>query len=340
MKGMYNFWFRTPVGLETVALDEIKEKTEVLDYEIKHRSVFVMIKDDNFNPANLRTVDDAYRLLGIYNGIDNKKESLTSFFQYFKDTILQMIPTTDGSLRVTTSFLGKRNFNRFFVENNINDILENNTIATILSNEDGNSYVEGEQRIRLHLDDDSLYIGLALSDTPLHRRDWRTEKYNGQLDGVTAADMVRIIGDVGEKTIIDPFCGSGTLVIESALVNKNNIHIGFDLNSDAIEISGKNALNSKVKNVSFIKRDSFSEYDTYADNIIISNPPWDNKHLMEDDLFVDNFLKIIKISSKSVVIVPDEILNKIKEEDGINIEKEYQTRVRGFIVSILYINNK
>ena len=174
---------------------------------------------------SLHTADDIYQFLGQVEGIDNTKQSVKNIEQHVLQHVLPVI-TRSQHVRVTVSFLGDRNFNRYYIENSLNSILATQANAYILSNENGDKWIKGEVRIRLHIEDDQCYIGVGLQDKPLHRRIWRGESYTAQLHPPIAAAMAMLVNPWFSVSIIDPFCGSGTILVESALQHEGIKHMG------------------------------------------------------------------------------------------------------------------
>ena len=64
-------------------------------------------------------------------------------------------------------------------------------------------------------------ISLDSSGESLHRRGYRQEQVDAPLNEVLAAGMIMMTGWKGETDFIDPMCGSGTLLIEAALIARN-----------------------------------------------------------------------------------------------------------------------
>jgi len=61
-------------------------------------------------------------------------------------------------------------------------------------------------------------ISADLSGLPLHRRGYREESGFAPLRENRAAALLRFAGYTGAEKLIDPFCGSGTIAIEAALI--------------------------------------------------------------------------------------------------------------------------
>ena len=68
---------------------------------------------------------------------------------------------------------------------------------------------------------DAIVDSLDSSGESLHRRGYRQESVEAPLNEVLAAGMILMSGWKGDTDFIDPMCGSGTLLIEAALIAKN-----------------------------------------------------------------------------------------------------------------------
>jgi putative N6-adenine-specific DNA methylase len=73
-------------------------------------------------------------------------------------------------------------------------------------------------RVYGHLDERQLTLYLDLSGEPLFKRGWRAEKGEAPLKENLAAGLLRLAGWTPEAPLLDPFCGSGTIAIEAALI--------------------------------------------------------------------------------------------------------------------------
>jgi 23S rRNA G2445 N2-methylase RlmL len=56
---------------------------------------------------------------------------------------------------------------------------------------------------------------------PLSQRGYRDTKFTAPLKENLAAGLVQLSGYTGKETLIDPMCGSGTIIIESLLIKGN-----------------------------------------------------------------------------------------------------------------------
>jgi len=343
MKIQSKYWVRTMAGLENIFIQELAEVFSFTIIDIKHKSVFFELREstiaENQLVSCLKTADDIYQFIGSCNKIDNTKISTENIIKYFEKNVLPILKNTSLSfIRVTVSFLGKRNFNRFYIENSLNKLLESQTKSIILSNEKEEKWKEGEKRIRIHLEDDKAYFGISLQDKPLHRRQWRVNSYPAQLHPPLAAAMTLIAKPSKGMLVIDPYCGSGTILIESAIRDNSLQHLGFDINKTAIQIATENS-NMANTNIEFFNDDFFNKYKTFSDYIVITNPPWGEKHIIDpkqENVFLDKLIAVISKSQVAVILIPHEYIIKLKNK-GIAMKEVLQTRVRGKIASVIVI---
>ena len=76
-------------------------------------------------------------------------------------------------------------------------------------------------RLNMHIADDKCTLSLDSSGESLHRRGYRQEAVEAPLNEVLAAGMILMTGWKADCDFIDPMCGSGTLLVEAALIAKN-----------------------------------------------------------------------------------------------------------------------
>ena len=76
-------------------------------------------------------------------------------------------------------------------------------------------------RLHIHIAEDDCTLCLDSSGESLHRRGYRQESVEAPLNEVLAAGMIMMTGWQGDCDFIDPMCGSGTLLVEAALIARN-----------------------------------------------------------------------------------------------------------------------
>lgn len=75
--------------------------------------------------------------------------------------------------------------------------------------------------IDVYIRNDEVTLSLNTSGTPLFQRGYRSEIGVAPLNEVSAAIMLRLSGWDRKSDFLDPFCGSGTLLTEAALLAYN-----------------------------------------------------------------------------------------------------------------------
>ena len=76
-------------------------------------------------------------------------------------------------------------------------------------------------RLNMHIAEYDCTLSLDSSGESLHRRGYRQESVEAPLNEVLAAGMIMMTGWQGDTDFIDPMCGSGTILIEAALIARN-----------------------------------------------------------------------------------------------------------------------
>jgi 23S rRNA (guanine2445-N2)-methyltransferase / 23S rRNA (guanine2069-N7)-methyltransferase len=77
-------------------------------------------------------------------------------------------------------------------------------------------------RIVAHLARGRASLSLDLAGEPLFKRGWRLAQTDATLKETLAAALLRACGYTGDRPLVDPMCGSGTLAIEAALIAQHH----------------------------------------------------------------------------------------------------------------------
>ncbi len=75
--------------------------------------------------------------------------------------------------------------------------------------------------INVHISNEQVTLSLDSSGESLHKRGYRVATTEAPINEVLAAGMLRMAGWQGQSDFYDPMCGSGTLLIEAALMARN-----------------------------------------------------------------------------------------------------------------------
>lgn len=80
---------------------------------------------------------------------------------------------------------------------------------------------EPDLYINVHIADRTVTISLDSSGESLHKRGWRVANTEAPINEALAAGLLLLAGWKGQSDFYDPMCGSGTLLIEAALIALN-----------------------------------------------------------------------------------------------------------------------
>ena len=177
--------------------------------------------------------------------------------------------------------------------------------------------------INFHVAHDKCTLSIDSSGESLHKRGYRVAQTEAPLNEVLAAGMILRTGWRGESDFVDPMCGSGTLLIEAAMIAMNvppGIYrsnfafekwtdfdselfemiynddsgerefahriYGSDIDPKAIEIAEKNIESAGLKRVIDLAVKPFEKYtEAPAEKgILITNPP-SGERIVPEDLF-------------------------------------------------------
>lgn len=175
--------------------------------------------------------------------------------------------------------------------------------------------------IDAYVQDGNVVISLNTSGAPLFQRGYRSETGVAPLNEVTAAILIRMSGWDRKSDFMDPFCGSGTLLLEASLLaygipsNIERSHYAFknlknydsvvwdeiydavkirpkkldftisgsDINPDMVMKTRRNLRSFPFGRFIEIKNRSFDEVERTSDRgTLITNPPYGER--MGDDI--------------------------------------------------------
>lgn len=89
-------------------------------------------------------------------------------------------------------------------------------------------------KLHVHIQKDFCSVSLDSSGDSLHKRGYRSATNIAPINEVLAAGLVLLSGYDGSTNFIDPMCGSGTILIEAAMI-ANNIPANINRNEFGFE---------------------------------------------------------------------------------------------------------
>ncbi len=150
----------------------------------------------------------------------------------------------------------------------------------------------------------------------------RPELHPSSLDPRLARALINITG-INKGILLDPFCGSGGILIEAGLMNLRPI--GYDTDKIMLKRAEINLKHYKIKDYKLKQQDATKIKTKF--NYIVTDLPY-SKNTKKQDLtkLYLNFLKTLKkiLKKKAVIGFPDFINHKsLIEKSKLKIEKEF-----------------
>lgn len=179
-------------------------------------------------------------------------------------------------------------------------------------------------KFHVHIDRELVTISLDSSGDPLFKRGYRKEQGEAPINEVLASGMLQLAGWDGKGNFLDPMCGSGTLLIEAAMiamdlpaqtfrrtfgfqnwlnydaelfntikeVRLNRVReftgkiVGYDIDSDMLHASRINIEAAEMADVIEVKtQDFFDSKKELFPLLMVFNPPYDERIEINDDEF-------------------------------------------------------
>ena len=153
---------------------------------------------------------------------------------------------------------------------------------------------------------DNLSIYVLLPSKCDKRFAYRKNSEPTSMNPVTAATAISLIKSyMSEKSqIIDPLCGTGTLLIERALAMPAREYYGTDTYGQAVKEARENAMYAGVYNMNFINRNFFDfQHDYPFQEILTEFPDLFGKEDVEKNNFCKMFFeKAVEISDEEATL--------------------------------------
>ncbi len=216
MKKTYELIAPCHFGMEAVLKKEITD----LGYDItlvEDGRVTFLGDDEAICRANvfLRTAERVLLKVGSFHG-----ESFEELFQATKKIPWEEYIPADGKFWVAKASSIK---SKLFSPSDIQSIMKKAMVERMKGaykvewfEENGASYP-----LRVFLYKDQVTVGIDTTGDSLHKRGYRTLTSKAPITETLAAALIMLTPWNKDRILVDPFCGSGTFVIEAAMMAAN-----------------------------------------------------------------------------------------------------------------------
>jgi 23S rRNA G2445 N2-methylase RlmL len=319
---------RATTGLEQLLASELLDMGYSVDGSSK-RQLVISVEDETILTRPPRLADDLFIVAAETPDPGARRRHLIDAIESlrFDRSWHDQIPI-HRPLAITASFVGKRNYSRFDIEDAIGSALCRHGFGTYASRRGGGIPPGDSVPWRVTLDGSTMYVGPRPFPAPLHRRRWRTETVLGSLHPPVAAAMVRLAGVEEDTAVIDPCCGAGTILLEARLTAPTATLIGRDLDPGAIAAAERNGAGLGIDWA--LGDASAIDPSIRCVDRIITNPPWGVRRAAGNlDAFLSEWRRVINPLGTLVVLLDEGQQSAITNHPHWLVMARYPVSVAG-----------
>jgi tRNA (guanine6-N2)-methyltransferase len=316
---------RTVTGLERLAAAELTAaRHRVIDLSKRQLVVVPTSATIITNPPRL--ADDLFVIQAAVSDPGRTRPALAAAARAVRRAGPQS-SEPGGDFAVSASFQGRRNYNRFDVEDLVGEALHERTGSKYHSRRTGALPPPERVDWRVILDGTTMWIGVRPFDVPLHRRDWRRQTVIGSLHPPVAAAMARLARIRHGHRVLDPFCGAGTLLLEACNLMPRATFLGIDHSQDAIAAARANTYANA--SIQWREGDARSGWSYRVDRIV-TNPPWDVRLGIGDITpYVSQWRRVLHPQGRVVAILNQEQAATMSGDAAWRVLDVYDVAVAG-----------
>lgn len=224
----YQLLATAAMGLESIVANEVKE----LGYETRTENGKVFFEGDEKDIAKanlwLRTADRVKIIAGEFNAY-----TFDELFEGTKAIEWEKYLPVDAEFPVQ----GKSVKSTLHSVPNCQSIVKKAIVERLKKAYHRNSFLDesgARFKIEVSILKDKVQLSIDTSGAGLHKRGYRVDQGEAPLKETLAAALVRLSRWTPDRPFVDPFCGSGTIVIEAAMIGQN-IAPGYNRDFDSEE---------------------------------------------------------------------------------------------------------
>ena len=214
------------MGLESIVADEVKQ----LGFETQTENGKVFFEGDEkaIVKANLwlRTADRVKIIAGEFNAY-----TFDELFERTKEIEWEKFLPVDAEFPVQ----GKSVKSKLYSVPNCQSIVKKAIVERLKKVYKRNSFLDetGPRfKIEVSILKDKVQLSIDTSGAGLHKRGYRLDQGEAPLKETLAAALVKLTRWTPDRPFVDPFCGSGTIAIEAAMIGQN-IAPGYNRDFDS-----------------------------------------------------------------------------------------------------------
>lgn len=303
----YELIATSAMGLEALVAKEVRE----LGYECEVENSRITFKGDELAIARsnmwLRTADRVKIKAGEF-----KAYTFDELFEKTKAIPWEQFLPENAEFPVS----GKSQKSKLFSVSDCQAIVKKAIVERLRTHYKKTSWFEENGplfKIEVSLVKDVATLTIDTSGSGLHKRGYRVSQGEAPLKETLAASLVMLTNWTADRPFADPFCGSGTIAIEAALIGQNIAPgfnrefvsegwnwisdsvwdqarteaedlakydqpleiIGSDIDHRMVKVAEENAFEAGLGDLVSFKQMRVQDFSTKRDyGVIVSNPPY------------------------------------------------------------------
>jgi len=307
LKGRFPVLVKTMYGLEEILAEELKQ-SGIKEIEIQNRAVSCIVCKEELYRLNIKLRTALRIIIPLY---EFEAWNEGQFYKRAKKYNWTSLFSMEKTFAIESVVHSKWFKHSKFAALRLKDAIADQFTEKFGKRPDVNTETP-DFLLQLHIGDQRCTVSLDSSGNSLHKRGYRLEKNKAPLNEVLAAGMILKSGWDKKSNFLDPMCGSGTILIEAAMMAANippginrkfgfmkwdsfdsalfekaaselkskikdpgQIIFGSDIDADAITVTKANMKRAGVDNIALIKKTAFENRIIPANGgFIITNPPY------------------------------------------------------------------
>ncbi len=216
MNSDFQMLAKTFKGMESVLAEELR-LLGAQDIQVERRAVSFCGDKTLMYKANLwlRTASRVLVPISTF-----KAKTADEIYESVKRVDWEQYLSLSGTFAIDTTLYSESFNNSRFLTYRVKDAVADHFYEKY--GKRPNVRVDGaDLLINVHVSHDKVTISLDSSGESLHKRGYRTQETAAPLNEALAAGLLLQAGWQGNSDFCDPMCGSGTLLIEAALIALN-----------------------------------------------------------------------------------------------------------------------
>jgi tRNA (guanine6-N2)-methyltransferase len=292
----------------------------------------------------LRASDDIFAVVGYRYGLSTDAGSLEQI-----EDVARQTPYIEQALAARTRLMpGTRSGHRLRYRVIARMVGDNQFRRADIARAISRALAErGDHRWRLSSEEADLefwatllprefILAIRLSDERMRHRQYKVAHLPGSLRPSVAAALALLSQPAPEDVVLDPFCGSGTVLIERAHVGRYAMLIGSDRDPNAVSAALEN-IGPRYKPLELHQWDALAlPLPDHSVSKIVTNLPWGRRYGSHEEnrrlypRILQEFYRLLSRGGKIVILTGEvRLMSDLVAGGALRPEKVLQVSILG-----------